>query len=211
MRLGRIGSTVPLSCNWGFDRGTAIDRHYVDVFLAEHATDVRGNVLEVAEDSYSRRFGGDRIERQDILDVDPGNPRATIVGDLARERVLPEAGFDCIILTQTLHLIYDIPAAVAQLRRALRPRGVLLITVPGITRVDPGEWRDSWYWSLTPASLSRLLLGSFDRDKVGVTSYGNLYAATAFLHGAAVQDVSVHKLAVADPAYPVTVAARAVA
>lgn len=211
MNLGRAGSAKPLSDNWGFDRGTAIDRHYIEGFLAAHAADIHGNVLEVAEDTYSKRFGGGRVRRQDILDVDPGNQLATIVGDLTDPSVLPSARFDCIIATQTLHFIFDMPAAIAQIRRALRPGAVALITVPGITPVDRGAWKDSWYWSLTESALRRLLCASFDPDKVGVETFGNLYAATAFLHGASVQETSRRKLDAIDQAYPVTVAARVVA
>lgn len=211
MNLGRIGSAAPLSTDWGFDRGKPIDRHYIESFLAAHAKDIRGSVLEVAEDLYSRRFGGDRVTRQDILDVAPGNPRATITGDLADPVTLPVQRFDCIILTQTLHLIFDMPSAIANLRRSLCPGGILLITVPGITPVDRGAWKDNWYWSLTDKALERLLSPQFAAARIEVATYGNLHAATAFLHGAAVQEVGRRKLDRHDPAYPVTVAARAVA
>ena len=48
------------------------------------------------------------------------------------------------------------PAAVAEMRRALKPGGVALVTVPGISQIDRGEWGESWYWSLTRASALRL-------------------------------------------------------
>src|SRR5262249_24112974 len=133
-----------------------------------------------------------------------------IVGDLADPATLPAGQFDCIILTQTLHLVFDMAAAIANMRRGLRPGGVLLITVPGISPVGPGGDYD-WYWSLTRDSLRRLLTASFDQDKVEIATFGNLFAATAFLHAAAVQEVPRRKLDRSDPNYPVTIAARAVA
>lgn len=211
LRSGLTGSSTPLSKDFGFERGTPIDRYYIEAFLAANANNVRGNVLEIGDDGYSRRFGGNRIARQDILHVNPGHPNATITGDLCDPKVLPTGCFDCIILTQTLHLIFDMSKAVTQIHRALRPGGVALITVPGITPIDRGEWKDSWYWSLTGPALERLLGGSYKPEKIDVSVYGNLYAATAFLHGAAVEEVSKRKLDSFDPAYPVTVAARAVA
>jgi SAM-dependent methyltransferase len=211
MKLGRIQSDAPLSINWGYDRGTPIDRYYIERFLAEHREDVKGNVLEVQDDDYSRRFGGDRIVRQEILNIDASNPRATIVGDLADPSTLPPAQFDCIILTQTLQLVFDMAAAIANCHRALRTGGVLLITVPGITPLDRHEFLDSWYWSLSEHALRRLLSGPFGAKSVHVETHGNLYAATAFLHAAAVEEVSKRKLNKLDGAYPVTVAARAVA
>jgi SAM-dependent methyltransferase len=211
MRLGAVASEKPLSQNYGYERGTPIDRYYIEAFLERHRADVHGHVLEVQEDDYSRRFGGERIARQDILNVDSSNPRATIIGDLADPATLPEAQFDCILLTQTLHLVFDMQAAIANVHRALRPGGVLLITVPGITPLDGSEFLDSWYWSLTEPALRRLLCGPFQRDSMTLETHGNLYAATAFLHAAAVEEVSRPKLNKVDRRYPVTVAARAVA
>ena len=210
MKLGRIGSARPLSDNWGYERGTPIDRYYIEGFLADHEGDVRGRVLEVQEDDYSRRFGGAKVTRQDILNIDDSIPDATIVGDLADPAVLPAGQFDCILLTQTLHLVFDMAAATANIRRALRPGGVALITVPGISPIGPrGDY--PWYWSLTEQSLERLLLEHFDAGKVSIESFGNLFAATAFLHAAAVEEVPKRKLDRFDPDYPVTIAARAVA
>jgi SAM-dependent methyltransferase len=210
LRIGGAGRTRPLCRDFGATRGKPIDRHYIEGFLAAHAGDIRGRVLEIEDDTYSRRFGGDRVTRQDILHLS-GNARSTITGDLAKPGLLPTRAFDCIIATQTLHLIFDMAAAVRQIEKALRPGGVALITVPGITPVDRGEWRTSWYWSLTGAALDRLLAGPFDPAKVSTTTYGNLYAATAFLAGASVQEASIAKLNLADDAYPVTIAARAIA
>ena len=209
MKRGRIGRATPLSREFGYDRGQPIDRHYIEGFLAANSAHIRGNVLEIGDATYSQRFGGDRITRQDILHVHAGNPIATIVGDLSDPTVLPSSRFDYIILTQTLHLIFDMPRAIAQIHRSLRPGGVALITVPGITPIDTDEWRESWYWSLTGRALQQLLSGPFDAGKVHLAEFGNLFAATAFLHGAAVEDVDPAKLDRFDSTYPVTVAARA--
>ena len=211
MGLGRIGSGKPLSDIWGEDRGRPIDRYYIEAFLDRHSADVRGRVLEVQEDDYSRRLGGDRIIRQDVLSLDDRNPKATIIGDLADAGTLPAGEFDCIVLTQTLHLVFDMAAAIRNVRQALKPGGVLLVTVPGISPLDRYDFLDSWYWSLTEPSLRRLLCAAFDPEKVAVESHGNLYAATAFLHAAAVEEVSKRKLDKTDRVYPVTIAARAVA
>lgn len=210
MQVGRVRSSTPLSVNWGYDRGTPIDRYYIERFLDRHASDVRGRLLEVQEDDYSRRFGGDRVTGQDILNIDDSNPKATIIGDLADAHTLPEDRFDCILLTQTLHLVFDMKAAIANVHRALRPGGIVLITVPGITPLDRVEFLDGWYWSLTAPALQRLLCGPFPSENVLVETHGNLYAATAFLHAAAVEEVSKRKLDRFDRAFPITVAARAV-
>lgn len=211
MAVGRASSSRPLCPDFGFSRGTPVDRYYIERFLEEHSADIRGRVLEIGDDAYSRRFGGSRIEHQDVLHLRQGQPGATITGDLANPTVLPAGSFDCIILTQTLHLIFDTASAIRNIHHALRPGGAALVTVPGITLVDRGEWRNSWYWSFTEYSLRRLLKSSFETTALRLVTYGNLYAATAFLHGAAVEELQKRKLDELDETYPVIVASRVVA
>ena len=206
---GDFGSVVPISRDFGFDRGTPIDRYYIEHFLERHALEIAGRVLEVGGDDYTQRFGGSRVTRSDILHIHQGNPRATIVGDLTDPAVLPENAFDCIVLTQTLHLIYDVRLAVARLYRALAPGGVVLVTAPGISQIDRGEWGSSWFWSFTTESLSRLFKECFRPADVMVEHYGNVFAATAFLQGLAVEEVDTSKLAPLDKSYQVIVAVRA--
>ncbi len=198
----------PVSIDFGYDRGDPIDRYYIEGFLERHRADVRGRVLEVGEATYSRRYGGDRVERQDVLHVHPGKAQATIVGDISQRGVLPASAFDCIILTQTLHLIFDMQAALEELHAALKPGGVLLLTVPGITPVDRGEWRDSWYWSLTAASVRRLCERACGEAETSIETHGNVLAATAFLQGLAQQDLDRAQLDPTDGAFPVIITLR---
>ncbi len=211
LRLGQISSEKPLSRLYGYDRGTPIDRLYIEAFLAQHANDIRGHVLEVADDAYSRRFGGDRIVKQDLLHVHTGNSAATIIGDLAAPGTLPGNAFDCVVLTQTLQYVFDLPAAIGNIRKALKPGGVLLLSAPALGPICADEWQEKHYWHFTASSLRRLLSDSFDEAGLNVVARGNLYAATAFLHGAAVEEVNRHKLLSVDPSYAVTILARAVA
>ena len=211
LHMGQIGSPRPLSRASGFDRGTPIDRYYIERFLAVHSADIRGHVLEVGDDGYSRRFGGGRIAHQDVLHIDQSNPQATIVGDLAGPEVLPPNTFDCIILTQTLQYVFDLPAAMNQVRAALRPGGVALITVPAVAPICNDQWGECFYWRFSEPSLTRLLNGAFDPASVTVAAFGNLYAASLFLHGAAVEEASREKLQTTEPGYAVVIGARAVA
>jgi SAM-dependent methyltransferase len=210
LRFGQISSSRPLSYACGFDRGTPVDRYYIERFLAAHSGDIHGRVLEVGEDLYSRRFGKGRVSQQDILHIDGSNASATLVGDLASPATLPMNAFDCIILTQTLQYIFDLNAAATHLRTALRPGGALLITVPAIAPISPDPWRESYFWRFTAYSLERLLTNAFGSANVSVFPFGNLYAATAFLHGAAVEELNERKLQAQMPEYEVVIAARAV-
>ncbi len=98
-----------------------------------------------------------------------------------------------------------------QIRKALKPGGVALVTVPGITPVDRGEWGASWYWSLTPAAAGRLFADAFGAESVTIAAFGNVFAATAFLHRAALEEVNTAKLDRYDEAFPVIVTVRAAA
>ena len=70
----------------------------------------------------------------------PTTSKATLFGDLTQPGVLPDEAFDCIVLTQTLQLIFELEEAVTRLYAALKPGGMLLLTVPGISPIDRGEW-----------------------------------------------------------------------
>src|SRR5436190_22140498 len=109
--LGTLRRTQPLSDVWGFDRGTPVDRYYIESFLQKHREAIQGHALEVKDNAYIERFGIG-VSQTDILDIDPNNPHATIVADLATADEVASDSFDCIVLTQTLHLIYDVRAAV---------------------------------------------------------------------------------------------------
>jgi hypothetical protein len=211
VRFGDLRRSSPISRQFGFDRGTPIDRYYIEDFLEQNAGDIRGRVLEIGDNHYTQKFGGARVEQSDILSVEATNPKATLVGDLTRCSTLPESTFDCIILTQTLQYIFEIRAAIATLFQALKSGGTLLITVPSAgSQIDGGAWGATWYWWFTSPAIQRLLEESFDPDAVSVKTYGNIFAATAFRFGIALEEVKLSELNASDEDFPVIVAARAI-
>jgi glycosyltransferase involved in cell wall biosynthesis/SAM-dependent methyltransferase len=210
VRFGDLRRLTPLSYEFGFDRGLPIDRYYIESFLARHADDIHGHVLEVGDDSYMCQFGGDRVLKKDILHVAAGNPAATIVADLTRADHIPSNLFDCIILTQTLHLVYDVDAALHTLRRILKPGGVLLATFPGISQLSIDEWSKSWYWAFTLHSAHRMFETVFPTKNLEIQSHGNVLAATAFLQGLAVDELDQEELDYTDPHYQTLITVRAV-
>jgi SAM-dependent methyltransferase len=207
--LGELRRVRPISEGWGYERGKPIDRYYIEGFLARHAVDIHGRTLEIRDDSYSRRFGGDRVTEAHVLDIDPANADATIVADLADAPNVPSDHFDAVIVTQTLHLIPDIEAAIATLHRILAPGGVLLVTSPGISPIGHGREGDGWYWALTAASARALFEQHFSGRDCEVETHGNVLSASAFVYGLAAEDLTPDELDVLDPFYPVTVAVRA--
>jgi hypothetical protein len=209
VRFGHLRRMTPLSQRWGFDRGRAVDRYYIEGFLARHQENVQGRVLEIADDTYTIKFGGDRVTHSDVLHVVHGRPNVTLVGDLQDAPHLPAAAFDCVILTQTLHLIYDVRAALRTVHRILKPGGVLLVTVPGITRIsrfDMERWGE--YWRFTSRGIHRMLEDIFPEAPIQVEAYGNVLAATAFLYGLAAEELTPRELDHRDPDFEVVIGAN---
>ena len=207
--LGTLGRTTPLSDHWGFDRGTPVDRFYIERFLAEHRQDIRGRVLEVKNSAYTSRFG-DGVERRDVVDIDAANPDATIIADLAAADGIRSDQFDCFILTQTLQFIYDTRAVIRHIHRILRPRGVALVTVPCVSRIAPRRGLTTDYWRFTAASCSTLFVEAFGTEHVAVRSHGNVLAAIAFLTGIAHEELARRDLERDDPYFPLIITVRAV-
>ena len=211
--FGDLRRLTPLSRRWGKDRGgRPIDRYYVERFLAAHSADIHGRVLEVGDDAYTRRFGGDRVGRRDVLHPVPGNAKATIVADLTTDTgPLPAEAFDCVILTQVLHVLADPGPAVRTAHRILRPGGVVLATLAGISQIsrwDMERWGD--YWRFTTASARRLFVSAFPLDHVGVESHGNVLTAISFLQGLTAEEMRPGELDYLDPDYQLLVTVRAV-
>lgn len=209
--MGDLRNPEPVSRSWGGDRGLPVDRYYIERFLTAHAEDIRGRVLEIGDNEYTLRFGGSRVERSEILHAAPGNPRATYVDDLAVGGSLPDAAFDCIVCTQTLHVIPDMLASLRTLGRILKPGGVLLVTAPGISQIyrdEEGRWGD--YWRLTDRSAAWLMEQTFGPGAAEVEIRGNVLAATAFLQGLASEELTAVELDARDPDYPVSIGIRAI-
>ena len=213
VRFGSLRRLEPISRDWGDDRGGPIDRYYITGFLERNRADVRGRVLEIAEDVYAKSFGGDQVDQIDILQYREGeHPRATFVGDLTNAPHLPSDAFDCVILTQTLQLIYDLREAVGTVHRVLKPGGVAFVTLPGITpvnRQDRESWGSRWCWSFTALSARRLFEESFSAGGVRVETFGNVLAAASFLYGLGREELTRRELDHQDPDYEMLIALRA--
>jgi SAM-dependent methyltransferase len=195
---------------FGFERGRPVDRYYIEEFLLQHSNDIKGRVLEIADNVYTKEYGGTKVKQSDILNVEEGNPKATIVSDLAKAHNIPSETFDCMIITQTLQYIYDLRSAIQNLHRILKPGGVLLVTVPGISQISKDDM-EAWgeYWRFTTLSAQRLLEEAFLSENIEVKAYGNVLAATTFLYGLAAEDLKAEKLDFYDPYYQVVITARA--
>lgn len=209
---GVLRSTTPYRAELGGRRGSYIDRFYIEQFLATHQLSIRGSVVEIQSDQYTRQFGGGRVERSEILDISRANEQRTLTLDLTETATAPEAEFDCVICTQTLLLIRDTTAAIRTLYKMLKPGGVLLVTVPGISPVIrggliAGEGED--WWRFTARSAQYAFAQVFGAANVEVRSYGNVLTTTAFLHGLVQEELTREELEYHDPDYELVLGIQA--
>jgi SAM-dependent methyltransferase len=209
--LTQLRRIEPVSDVFGLDRGLPIDRWYIERFLSDHAADIRGRVMEIGDNRYTTTFGGDRVEKSEVLHVTPGAPETTLIGDLATGEGIPEDAFDCTVLTQTLPFIYDVHAAVRNLHRSLKTGGVALLTVPGISQIsryDMDRWGD--FWRFTDLGARRLMEESFGEGNVEATLYGNALTAASFLYGLSAEELTEAELSAQHQDYQVIVGLRAI-
>jgi SAM-dependent methyltransferase len=206
VRWGSMRRTRPFSARWGSDRGTAIDRVYLNKFFERNSKDMHGRVLEVQGPIFSGRFGSN-ITETEILDIEPRNMLATIVADLNDSDVLPRESFDCIVAPQTIQYLTQPVTGLKNLYASLKPGGVLLVTAPFIQKIDhKGEGADRL--RLSPLAFKELLEASCIGAEIEVESFGNVLTSIAFLMGISAEEMRPQDFDVFDPAYPMLVTAR---
>jgi SAM-dependent methyltransferase len=210
-RWGSLRRLRPISPNWGLERGRPIDRYYIERFLARQANDIQGRVLEIGDNTYTRRFGGEQVTESVVLHVAEHKEHVTLIGSLTDPGSIPQASFDCLIVTQTLQAIFEVQTAVHTMYHSLKPGGVALVTVPGISKIsryDMDRW--GYYWSFTTDSAKALFTAAFPADQLQIETQGNVLATIAFLHGLAINELRPAELDYVDPDYQLLITIRAV-
>ena len=210
IRRSKIIDSKPVSDKFGFDRGMPIDRYYIEKFLSSNKADIKGEALEIAEDTYIQKYGTSSV-KSNILHYDNSNPKATLIGDLCKSDTIPENKFDCFICTQTYNFIYDFQKAIEGSYRLLKTDGVLLATVASmspISKYDAERWGD--FWRFTPQSSKRMMQACFKEENISVFAYGNSAAAALFMKGYAQEDLKGEvDLDANDELFPLIIGIRA--
>jgi len=205
---GELRRLRPLSDKWGFDRGAPIDRYYLDKFLLGRRRVIRGHVLEVKDPLLTLLYGNG-VERSDVVDIERDNPAATMICDLGVEDSLPSERFDCFILTQTLHMIYEAKHVIANAHRSLKPGGSMLTSLPCASRIDPEGGILGDFWRFTPASGGQIFADVFGPDNVELKVFGNVLTSAAFLFGLAAGELTPQELDHRDLNFPLLVCVHA--
>lgn len=208
--MGSLRRLNPISKIFGLDRGIPIDRYYIEAFLNKNKDDIKGSVFEIGDATYSKKYGNNQIEKLDVLHAVPGNPQATLIGDLSTGEGVPKEVYHCMIIIQTYLVIYEVKKAIINTYNALAPGGVLLATFPGISQIsryDMDRWGD--FWRFTDASARKLFGEVFGEKNIKVETYGNVLAACAFLHGLSAKELKSKELDYHDQDYQVIITVRA--
>ncbi len=192
--------------NFGIEFGKPIDRYYIEQFLKQNVSLIRGNVLEVGDNTYTYKFGNNINKAIAIHLTKKGDN--IINTDLSKGQWLSENMFDCFICTQTIQMIYDIQKVPANIYKLLKPGGAALITTHGISKISTFDY-NLWgeYWHLTAKSLQYLFSDVFGEENVFVFSFGNVKTACCFLYGLNEEDLNESDFQYNDTQFPVILAA----
>ena len=189
----------PSSRHFGIEYGRAIDRYYIEKFLFDNRSLIHGDVLEVADSTYTYKFGTD-ISHAYKMHVEGEN--GCLRANLVTGEGLKDEMVDCFICTQTLQFIFEIQEAIKTIYRILKPGGSALITVPGISQIVMGDYK-RWgdYWRFTDKSISELLVQVFPKDKLKIKTWGNMKVSIGFLYGLSCNDLSIEDFNYRDEQY----------
>lgn len=197
--------TKPVSTVFGFDRGTPIDRYYIEKFLRENSVHIKGRVLEIENCTYSKKFGT-AVTQFDVLHYTDNNSSATIIGDLTKKETLPEGAVDCFICTQTFNFIYDFKEGIKGAYHSLKKDGRLLVTLAGVCQIsqyDMKRWGD--FWRFTTRSAEEAFGEVFGKENIKVGSFGNVLTSVGLLHGISSEEFTSEELDFRDDTYQVII------
>jgi SAM-dependent methyltransferase len=205
-RWGNLRRTEPFSRQFGFDRGTPVDRHYLHRFLEAERPRITGDVLEIQGDGHTRRFG-QALRATHTVDINP-EFAATYTCDLAlADGIIPSDRYDAFLLPNTLCVLRDIEGCLRQALRVVRPGGVVLATTSTFVPLNPGT---PDYWRLTPDGWQELAARVWAGHAVTIEGHGNCLASVAAMLGLAAEELTEPELDLHDPLYPVLVTLKVV-
>lgn len=198
-----------ISRDWGYRRGTPIGRKYIECFLETNRQFIRGDILEVAETTYSEQFS-DQTNVHSMTAIHVNDVEGCRKANLETGEGLGIEEFDTMIITQTLAYIYDLKAAVHNIYNALRSKGNCFITVTDIGHMGENESEKyGCYWGFHRLGITKLFAEIFGEENVCSAVYGNIKTVTAQLYGLAAEDIPEEYLYVNDDNYPMIIGIRA--
>lgn len=200
---GDLARSAPFGAREGEDRGTPIDIHYVNLFLQQHAPDMRGETGWFGRPAWSlvgRRSGA-------------GNTSAGSVGsaDLSDLASMHDESLDCLVVTGSLGSAPQALAALTDARRVLRPGGVLLCALSIRTwMTDAAAHASENHYGWTEASSRRLVAEVFPVGAFSIRAYGDVLGCLASLYALGAEDLPDPRELPSDHWHPLLFGIRAV-
>jgi hypothetical protein len=206
---GKDINLLPLSRKFGYERGTPIDRIYIDEHLKKNSKLFKGECLEIGFPEFLLKF---KVPKKDItiLGINKTRNKFNFLNcDLTNTESLPDRKFDLFVCTQTYNFISNYSLAVQNSARLINRDGTLLGTVSGLSTLsqyDNDRWGD--YYRFSSRAIEEVLRNYF--NEVEVTSYGNLYSTIHFLAGYSYEDLESKILVMErDDLYPMIIGFKA--
>jgi SAM-dependent methyltransferase len=200
----------------GRERGQPVVRHYWEQFLSAHTGDLRGRCLEIGTTQTLGRLGGPAMQQADAMDMAPRDG-VTVVADLSRADAVASGTFDAFVVPFTMHLIYDVEAALHHAIRILKPGGVLLVNFPCVDYyfadgLDMGTGRPLFvFWWFTPIQVENLLRrAGLAAGDFSLSVYGNLFARVAYQMNLPAEELTATERDHRDAGHPLLICARIV-
>lgn len=196
----------PVSEQFATERGTPVDRYYINEFLSRHSSYIAGDVLEVEDNAYTKKFGGRAVNNTMVMDVDSQRPEITFTANLETGEGIKDKIADCFILTQTLMYIYDLRAAAKNISRLLKPNGTALITCSGISQ-NSKRCMDSYgsYFNFNEAVFRKMFGNENNMQVIETGSFGNVKTVSAHINGLCCEDLADADFIPEDKCYPLIV------
>ncbi len=198
--------TKPLSRQFGTERGTPVDRYYIEKFLEEYKHLVKGEVLEIEDNTYSLRYGGEQLTHSIVMDVGNHGEGVTFNGNLETGEGIQNELADCFILTQTLMYLFDLKSAAHNIGRLLKRGGTALVTCSGISQ-NSRRCMDDYgcCFNFNVDALRKMFSSEPDLKVIEAGSYGNVKTVMAHISGLCREDLDISDFQENDKYYPLIV------
>jgi len=174
--------TLGLKQLWGETaRGKSIGRILTNQALAQWNGEMRGLVLDLAcghNPSY-RRFLSDKDNtRKHFVGVDYNAYLSpAVVANLKESLPFGDGVADAVIVSSFLYIVPNPAILLSEVRRVLKPKGMLLLTAP---LIYPHVQEPTDYWRFTCDAL-RLLLEQTGFAGITIIPVGGRWTAAAYL------------------------------
>ena len=203
-----LNSINKYSEKFGFDRGTPIDRYYIDEFIRNLELNNEFNTaLEFGELNYVEQFNVSHKFFLSHPDFSKSkDTKNQILFDLNTQKKYDGQKFDLIISTNVINFTKNPFVTLRHHIDMLNIDGTIFLTASSsmpISQFDAERWGD--YWRFTPDAMHHLL-ENLDCE-YQVESLGNFKSSVAFLCGLASEEMEESDLKEKDNRYPLLVVA----